>query len=84
MLIVEGFSYDEENEEKFASHGLSAEVVDQILDNPYRVLKNRKHRRSPLLLVGVDHGGALYCSAYRGNTRKVYLEAGYSLALQRE
>jgi len=57
MPVVEGFHYDDENEAKFAAHGLSAEIVDQTLDNPYRVLKNRKHRRSPLLLIGTDNGG---------------------------
>jgi uncharacterized DUF497 family protein len=54
---IEGFVYDDENEEKFAAHGLSAFQVDQILDNEFLLVPNKKHRRGKFLVIGRDHGG---------------------------
>lgn len=54
---VHDFLYDDENEEKFASHGLSVDQVDQVLDSGFVVVPNRKGRRAPYLVIGVDHGG---------------------------
>ncbi|MBI4287626.1 MAG: hypothetical protein HY671_04245 [Chloroflexi bacterium] len=48
---------DEENEEKFAAHGVSARQVTEVLGNVHVVLKNRKQRRGLYLLVGKDKSG---------------------------
>ena len=58
IRIVE-FVFDDENQEKFAGHGLTARRVDQILDNPpYVVVRNRKFRRGGYRVIGVDDGDA--------------------------
>ena len=48
---------DDENEEKFAEHGLAARQIVQILDGEHLIVPNRKNRRGPLLVIGRDHGG---------------------------
>jgi len=57
-LIIEAFLIDDENEEKFASHNLSARQVVQVLDNEYLVVRNRRRRRARYLVIGRDNGGA--------------------------
>ena len=54
---IETFLFDDENEEKIASHGLSAYRVIQILDNTHVVLPNKKRRRGLYLIIGRDNGG---------------------------
>ena len=56
-LLITEFLIDDENELKFASHGLAAAQVDQVLDNPYLVARNRRERRASHLVIGKDHGG---------------------------
>ena len=53
-----GFLFDDDNEEKIATHGLSARRVAQILENRHVVARNRKRRRAIYLVIGIDHGGA--------------------------
>jgi len=59
--VVEGFLFDEVNEEKFSMHGLSYRPVLQILDDEchgeYHMVRNRRRRRGLYLLIGRDHGG---------------------------
>ena len=57
MPRIDGFQYDDENEDKFADHGLSVRQVDQVLDDEYYVARNRKGRRGWYLVIGKDHGG---------------------------
>ena len=54
---IDAFLYDDENEAEFAAHGLSVRQIDQILDNEYAVVENKKRRRGLYLVVGRDHGG---------------------------
>ncbi len=54
---VEDFLFDHENEAEMARHGLTPDRVDQVLDNEYAIVKNRRRRRAPLLLIGHDNGG---------------------------
>ena len=56
-LVVHTFAFDDENIEKFASHGLTERQVDQVLDSPFVHYRNRSHRRADRLLIGRDHGG---------------------------
>jgi hypothetical protein len=49
------FDIDDENTEKFASHGVTAEQVLQILEGPYLLLRNRRGRRASHLLLGRDY-----------------------------
>ena len=54
---VETFLFDEENEEKILSHGLSIDQVVQVLTHLKVILPNRKRRRGLFLLIGRDNGG---------------------------
>lgn len=56
-LRIETFLFDNENEEKFAHHGLSARRIEQVLDNVYVILPNRKRRRGVYLIIGRDNSG---------------------------
>ena len=56
---VAGFVFDDDNEEKFAGHGLNARRVQQVLDGTHVVALNRKARRGLYLVIGRDHGGAV-------------------------
>lgn len=55
---IVGFDFDDDNVEKFASHGLTDRRVSQVLDNEFVVVRNRTGRRSAYLVIGRDHGGA--------------------------
>ncbi len=55
--LVLQFLIDAENIEKFAQHGLTDRQVDQVLQNPYLIIDNRKRRRAPYLIIGEDNGG---------------------------
>jgi hypothetical protein len=54
---VEALLVDDDNEEKFWQHGITADQVLQILDGVYRIKRNRKERRASHLLVGRDRQG---------------------------
>ena len=54
---VEEFLVDEENEDKFWRHGLSAAQVLQVLEGAHRIKRNRKARRASHLVVGRDRQG---------------------------
>lgn len=51
------FLIDETNEEKFWAHGLTSLQVEEILENPFTVVSNRKSRRASYLLIGRDNSG---------------------------
>ncbi len=53
---IADFLVDENNEEKFAGHGLSVRQVLQILDNEYGLVPNRRGCRGLYLLVGRENG----------------------------
>lgn len=44
------FLFDDENESKFAAHGIDAVEVDSILDRPFVTKPNRKGRRGLYLV----------------------------------
>ena len=58
MIHIYAFLYDEENDEKFAVHGIRREQVAQILDDEFRIEPNRKARRAAYLVIGRDWDGA--------------------------
>jgi uncharacterized DUF497 family protein len=55
---IEAFLIDDDNEDKFARHSLSARAVSQVLDNEHLILPNRKRRRARYLVIGLDNGGS--------------------------
>ena len=55
---IESFLFDDENEEKIATHGLSVYRVIQVLDNIHVVIPNRRRRRGLYLVIGRDNGGS--------------------------
>ena len=54
---IDAFAIDEENEDKFWSHGVTAAQVLQVLDAPHRIKRNRKARRGSHLVIGRDSQG---------------------------
>ena len=52
------FLIDEDNEGKFAEHGLTRRQIVQVLDSSHLIVKNRRRRRASHMIVGRDHGGA--------------------------
>ena len=54
LPMISGFLFDDDNIEKFASHGLSWQQVDQVLDSQHRVEPNRNRRRASHLVIGQD------------------------------
>jgi hypothetical protein len=54
---IADFLFDDSNEAKIASHGLTARQVMHILDSPFTRVANRRGRRAEWLLIGRDHGG---------------------------
>lgn len=48
---------DDDNEEEFAAHSVTARQVTEILENTHVVLPNRKRRRGLYLVVGKDNSG---------------------------
>jgi hypothetical protein len=57
MLAIADFLFDDENEEKMASHGLTPRRVLQVLDSVHIVVPNRRGRRAQFLIVGRDSNG---------------------------
>ena len=56
--IISAFLIDDENEQKFASHGISALQVMQILGNIHVVRGNRRRRRATHQVIGLTDGGS--------------------------
>ena len=49
--------FDDANEDKFASHGIYADQVDDVLDGLYVMVPNRKERTGTHLIIGRDSSG---------------------------
>lgn len=49
--------FDDVNESKFASHHISTDQVDDVLDGHYIMVPNRKGRTGTHLIIGRDSGG---------------------------
>jgi uncharacterized DUF497 family protein len=61
MPKILGFAFDEENEDKFAAHGLTVTSIQQVLDRPFAVAPNRKNRSAPYLVIGRNASGQCIC-----------------------
>lgn len=49
--------WDERNEEHLVEHGVTVREVNQVVENPHVVVRNRKRRSAQLLMIGRTHGG---------------------------
>jgi hypothetical protein len=56
-MRIAAFIVDDDNEDKFWSHGLTALRVTEVLENPHYVGPNRKGRYATHLVIGRDHQG---------------------------
>lgn len=54
---VADFWFDDDNESKFAAHGLTPRHVFQVLQNRHIVVRNRRGRRAEYRVIGRDNGG---------------------------
>ena len=58
--IITAFIFDEQNEDEFAGHGISATQVQQLLENNAIIFPNRRSNihTGTHLFIGRDNGGA--------------------------
>jgi uncharacterized DUF497 family protein len=56
-LDIRELEFDDENEGKASSHGVSMIELFQLLDGRVRAFKNRKDRAATHLMIGRTHGG---------------------------
>lgn len=57
---IDDLQFDEFNEEECARHYVSAREILQVLDDGDPVfLPNKKRHASPILMVGLTHGGRM-------------------------
>ena len=55
---MDGFVFDEQNEEKFAEHGITVAQIDFVLyDSDSVLIRNRRRRRAQYLAIGRDSSG---------------------------
>ena len=59
---IEGFLIDDENEAKFAAHGITSMQVVQVLESEYLRIRNRRRRRGLYLILGRDYSGVCIAS----------------------
>jgi len=52
--VVDDFLIDDDNEEKFWTHGLASKSVRQVLERPHTIRPNRKRRRASHQIIGRD------------------------------
>lgn len=52
-LDVEDLLFDDENEAKFATHRVSAEEVQEVLESRPRFYENRRRRRASHVMMGL-------------------------------
>lgn len=57
MVHIAELEIDNDNEGELFRHGITAEELFQLLDDEYRVFRNRRHRAAQVLLIGRTHGG---------------------------
>ncbi len=57
-IEILAFLIDDENRDKFAHHGLSADQILQVLDDRFVTYRNRRGRRASHVVLGRDYGGA--------------------------
>lgn len=59
MLDVAGLYFDDENEAKFAAHGVSLDEVHQVYEKWPRYYENRSDRRATHVMLGPTRAGRL-------------------------
>jgi uncharacterized DUF497 family protein len=58
---VRALSWNDETEAHIAEHGVTPREVNQMVENPHIIVRNRQGRRAPMLLIGRTHGGRVLC-----------------------
>lgn len=54
---IEGLDFDDDNEEHIGRHGITPDDLWELLDNPYVIKRNRKHRSRIYLVIGRNRQG---------------------------
>jgi uncharacterized DUF497 family protein len=57
MIRIAELEFDDYNVEELARHAIRPHEVLQLVDNPFTVRRNRKHRSGQRQLIGRTHGG---------------------------
>jgi hypothetical protein len=58
-MDIDELEFDDANRHHIWEHGLAVELLDEILDGRYMLLRNRSGASGPFRLIGRDRGGAL-------------------------
>jgi hypothetical protein len=59
-IQIQDWDVDEANIEEMAAHGLTVEVLDDVLGNQPRFRRNKKGRSATYQMVGPDSGGRMW------------------------
>jgi hypothetical protein len=59
-IRIDDWELDDANIEEMVAHGLTVEVLDQMLDNQPRFRSNKKGRAATHQIIGADNGGQVW------------------------
>lgn len=58
-LDISELEFDDGNRTEFERHGVTEREIIQVLQGPFRVFRNRRHRAGGYLMIGPTRGGRL-------------------------
>jgi len=56
-IRIEDWDLDEANTQELADHGVTVDILDQLLENKPRFRRNKKRRAATHQMIGPDNGG---------------------------
>lgn len=56
-LYIAELEFDEHNEAEMARHSVTPVEVLQVLEQDYRLFRNRRNRAAEYVMIGTSHGG---------------------------
>lgn len=69
-MLIEEFEWDDANEAKVATHGLSPDEIDGVPDTRFVVLKNKRGRAGLYRVVGRGRSGRLITIVIRPTSKR--------------
>lgn len=59
-IYIQDWDLDDANIEELAAHGVTVEILDQVVDNKPRFRRNKKRRAATHQMIGPDHSGRMW------------------------
>jgi hypothetical protein len=59
-IRIQDWDYDDVNIEELAGHGVTLDIVEDVVDNHPRFRRNKKRRRATHQMIGPDRGGKFW------------------------